>query len=173
MIEFGANARRVMMTHRSGIPPEQAAVGLPEVPPTDQDAGVQDRAVAAPTPRPLRAVIVEDEAIIAMDLEMQLEDLGIEVVGTAMTAADAEALVSTLQPDFVTMDIHIKGNRDGVDVACAIFERHGVGSIFVSAFGDAATKARAAAARPLGWVRKPVDPEDLAEAVKRVERNKT
>lgn len=123
--------------------------------------------------RPLRAVIVEDEAIIAMELEMLLEGLGIEVIGMAMSAAEAEALAAAERPDFLTMDINIKGSRDGVEAACAIFEKLGISSIFVSAFSDAATKARAASARPLGWVRKPVDPYDLADAVARVPRSKT
>ncbi|MFN4100436.1 MAG: response regulator [Pararhodobacter sp.] len=110
---------------------------------------------------PLRVLIVEDEAIISMELEMLLEDLKAEVVGIAMTAAEAEALVAQHRPDCVTMDINIQGDRDGVAAAHDIFERYGVRSIFVSAYSDAATRKRAETANPLGWVKKPVDIEEL------------
>jgi len=122
---------------------------------------------------PLRAVIVEDEAIISMELQMLLEDLNIEVVGIAMSAADADALVSAHRPDFVTMDISIKGDVDGVSAASDIFVRYGIRSIFVSAYGDPETRARAATANSFGWVRKPIDIKALGEAVSRVNRRDT
>lgn len=118
--------------------------------------------------RPLRVLIVEDEAIIAMELEMLLEELGAQIVGTATSAAEAEAIVRAQRPDCVTMDISINGDRDGVNAAVKIFEQYGVRSIFVSAYGNAATRARAEPANPLGWVRKPIDKADLNEVLLRV-----
>lgn len=118
--------------------------------------------------RPLRVLIVEDEAIIAMDLEMTLEDMGAQVVGIAMTAADAARLAKLHRPDCVTMDINIKGDRDGVSAAIEIYETVGIRSIFVSAYGNDETLARAAAANPIGWVMKPIDVRDLREAFARI-----
>lgn len=120
--------------------------------------------------RPLRVVIVEDEMIISMDLQMLLEDLEAEVVGTAMSADDADALVAAHRPDVVTMDINIKGDRDGVTAANEIFAKYGVRSIFVSAYGDAGTRARAEPAKPFGWVRKPIEKADLEEVLRLVDR---
>lgn len=122
---------------------------------------------------PLRVVIVEDEAIISMELEMLLEDLDVDVVGIAMSAADADALVSMHRPDFVTMDISIKGDIDGISAASDIFVRYGVRSIFVSAYGDPETRTRAETANPIGWVRKPIDIAALGEAVRRVKERDT
>ena len=106
--------------------------------------------------RKLRAIVVEDEFIIALELEMLLAELGIEVVGSANTGEKALALAATAKPDFVTMDIKLPGNRDGISTALEIFDRHGIRSIFVSAYKDAELFERAQAAKPLGWVRKPV-----------------
>ena len=122
---------------------------------------------------PLRVVIVEDEAIISMELEMLLEEIGVEVVGTAMTAATADALVRAHRPDFVTMDINIKGDVDGISAAGDIFARYGIRSIFVSAYGDSETRVRAEKANPLAWVRKPIDVVALEQAVRRVKERDT
>lgn len=111
--------------------------------------------------RPLRAVVVEDEMIISMDLQMLLEDLQVEVVGTAISADEAVAVVAAERPDVITMDINIQGDRDGVTAANEIFQKYGIRSIFISAYGDATTKARAETAKPFGWVRKPIDKADL------------
>lgn len=171
MLEYLSNARRPMSL--LGFSSGMAAYRPPTSAPTPESVAFQDGAVRKDSGRPLRVVIVEDEAIIAMELEMLLEDLGMEVVGKAMSAAEAEALVSAEQPDFLTMDIHIKGNRDGVEAACTIFQRYGIRAIFVSAFSDAEIRERAIPAKPFGWIRKPVDPADLANAVKHMDRSKT
>lgn len=69
------------------------------------------------------------------------------------------------RPDFLTMDINIKGDRDGVTAACESLAKFGTRSIVVSALGDAATKARAAPANAIGWVHKPIVNADLADAI--------
>ena len=125
---------------------------------------------AAATPRRLRVVIVEDEAIIAMDLELLLEDLNADVMGTAITAAGACALVAQHKPDFVTMDINIKGDRDGISAAQLIYDTYGVRSIFVTSYSDAATKERAAPCHAIAWIKKPIMTADLTKAVALVKR---
>lgn len=109
-----------------------------------------------PMLRKLRAMIVEDEFIIALELETVLSELGIEVVASANTVQKAVELAGQVRPDFVTMDIKLPGTRDGISGATEIFERFGIRSIFVSAYKDDEMLARARAAQPLGWVRKPV-----------------
>ncbi len=111
---------------------------------------------AVPATRKLRALIVEDEFIIALEIEMMLAELGIEVVGSANTAERALELAAGVKPDFLTMDIKLAGARDGISAAVEIFDTHGIRSIFVSAYKDSELFERAQAAKPLGWVRKPV-----------------
>ena len=104
----------------------------------------------------LRVMIVEDEFIIALELEMVLSEMGVEVVASANTVEKAIELAGEVRPDFITMDIKLPGTRDGISGATEIFERFGIRSIFVSAYKDDEMLARAQAAQPLGWVRKPI-----------------
>lgn len=120
--------------------------------------------------RPLRIMIVEDEALIAMDLEMTLEDLGAEVVCKASSASEAVRLARQYQPDCATMDINIHGDRDGVSAAIELFQILGIRSIFVSAYGNPETRERASAANPAGWISKPFSEVELKRALQDFER---
>lgn len=120
--------------------------------------------------RPLRIMIVEDEALIAMDLEMTLEDLGAEVVCKASSASEAVRLARQYQPDCATMDINIHGDRDGVSAAIELFQMLGIRSIFVSAYGNPETRERASAANPVGWISKPFSEVELKKALDDFER---
>ncbi|WP_170134063.1 response regulator [Palleronia aestuarii] len=115
--------------------------------------------------QPLRVMVVEDEALIAMDIEMILEGLGMEIVCRATSAADAVEGARKYSPDCVTMDINIHGERDGVSAAIEIYERFGIRSVFVSAFGNAETRERGARAHPVGWISKPFEADEIARVL--------
>lgn len=112
--------------------------------------------------RRLRVLIVEDEALIAMELEDIVSDAGHDVVGVGMSCAQAVALAEALRPDVATMDVNLKGERDGISAALEIFQRWGIRSIIVSAYSGEALADRAAPAEPLGFLSKPVRHERLA-----------
>ena len=67
--------------------------------------------------RPLRVLIVEDEALLLMQLETTVEDEGHDVVGTAMTSGEAIALARMLEPDVAFIDLQLLDGPTGVDVA--------------------------------------------------------
>jgi DNA-binding NarL/FixJ family response regulator len=115
--------------------------------------------------RSWRILIVEDEYLVALQFENALTEAGYEVVDIASTAAEALQLVPDHRPDLVLMDVRLAGPDDGVHAATEIFDRFGTRSIFVSAFTDPATQARAIPARPLAWLAKPVRDEKLVAAV--------
>lgn len=69
------------------------------------------------------------------------------------------------------MDINIKGDCNGLTLAQEIFDAYGVRSIFISAHGDVASRKRAEACNPIGWIVKPVSKSDLADLVIRVKRH--
>ena len=72
----------------------------------EKDVGHAPKRKATTDPsRPLKALIVEDDALIAYDLQMMLTDLDVEVVGIAMTEREAARLAALHQPDFATMDV--------------------------------------------------------------------
>jgi two-component system, response regulator PdtaR len=114
---------------------------------------------------PRRILIVEDDYLVALQFENALTEAGYDVVDIASTAAEAVQMVPDHQPELVLMDIRLAGPRDGIDAAAEIFDRFGVRSIFVSAFTDPATQARAQPARPLAWLSKPVSDHKLVAAV--------
>ena len=104
-----------------------------------------------------KILIVEDERIVAEDLREGLEELGHQVVGIAADGAKALALAREHRPDVVCMDIVIRGDLDGIEVAERIQEEMGISSVFMSAYSDGAIIARAKRARPAGYLVKPYD----------------
>ena len=81
----------------------------------------------------LRILVVEDEILIALELESLLQDLGHEVVGIATSSADALALGQELKPDLAFVDIHLADGPTGVDVARQLAARQGVTVLFMTA----------------------------------------
>ena len=114
---------------------------------------------------PARILLVEDEAVIAMATEGQLQSLGHTVVGCAATGDEAEAIADAERPDLALMDINIRGNRSGVEVAASLMERFGIPSIFVTAYSDEQTVAAAAQSMPLGYLVKPYEDREIAAAI--------
>lgn len=107
-------------------------------------------------------LIVEDEAVIAMDLEARLTKLGYEVLAAAATMDEAVSLASRLRPDIILMDVHLDGPGDGIDAAAAIARFLDRPVVFLTAFGDQTTIARAATTLAYGYLMKPLDDRALS-----------
>ena len=108
-----------------------------------------------------RILIVEDEVAIAMDLEMNLEQLGYEVCGHAVSFAEAIDIYTKTEPDLVLMDINLYGDKSGIDVSLWIKERSNTPIIFLTAFNDDATFKKAIESEPYGYMVKPFTAEEL------------
>ncbi|MFL4991744.1 MAG: response regulator [Microvirga sp.] len=83
--------------------------------------------------KPLRILIVEDEILIALELESLLQDLGHDVVGMAASSRDALSLGQELKPDLAFVDIHLADGPTGVDVARHLAAQHRVTVLFMTA----------------------------------------
>lgn len=103
-----------------------------------------------------RVVIVEDNWIIAAEIEVTLAEAGYHVIGIAMSAEQAVQLCAADRPDVALMDIRLQGRRDGIDAAAELRDRYDIPSVFLTAHGEPETRRRAEPARPLGWIVKPV-----------------
>ena len=112
-----------------------------------------------------RIVVVEDEAIVAMDLRAKLEDLGYTVPGSSHSGEDAVNLVSLVQPDLILMDIRLSGEMDGIQAAGEIRKTLDIPVVFLTAYADEATLERAKQTEPLGYLLKPVDNKSLQTVV--------
>ena len=108
-----------------------------------------------------RILVVEDEAIVARDIRLQLEELGYEPVGHATRGEEAIVLAGELKPDLVLMDIRLVGAMDGIAAAQAIRMQFGLAVVFLTAFAEDETLARAKLAEPLGYILKPFSEREL------------
>ncbi|MCB9879787.1 MAG: response regulator [Planctomycetes bacterium] len=101
-----------------------------------------------------RILIVEDEALVAEDLRQSLSTSGYEVVGIADSFASAADLIERTSPDMALLDIRLKGERDGIELAAEL-RRLDVGHIYLTAHSDEGTMQRAERTEPLGYILKP------------------
>lgn len=108
-----------------------------------------------------RILIVEDEILVARDLEQQLTALGYQAVGIAATGARALQLVAESQPHLILMDIRLQGALDGIATAEQIRQRHLLPVIYLTAHADSATAARARVSEPFGYILKPFEEREL------------
>jgi CheY-like chemotaxis protein len=83
--------------------------------------------------KPLRILIVEDEILIALELESLLQDLGHKIVGIAASSSDALALGQDLTPDLAFVDIHLADGPTGVNVARHLAAEQQVTVLFMTA----------------------------------------
>ena len=108
-----------------------------------------------------RILIVEDEKIIAIDLQRRLERFGYNVVGMAGEGAEAVTLALELEPDIILMDIMLAGGIDGVQAAKTIKASKDIPFIFLTAYTDEKTLERAKEVQPYGYILKPFKEREL------------
>jgi diguanylate cyclase len=107
-----------------------------------------------------RILIIEDERITALDLRQRLEKMGYVVVAGV---ADGASALSAAEKgvDLALVDIHIEGDMDGIETAAQLRERHGIPSVFLTAYGDDSILRRALTSQPYGYLIKPFDAREL------------
>jgi CheY-like chemotaxis protein len=95
-----------------------------------------DMTMSSGHPGRQRALIVEDEILIALALEAEVKDLGFDVCGLAANATQAIAMAMEGEPDIAVMDIYLNGARDGIETARVLRDLCGVQVVFVTAYSD-------------------------------------
>lgn len=112
-----------------------------------------------------RIMIVEDEGIIARDLELTLRRLGYTVSSVVDNARSAIDDVARLRPDLVLMDIVLRGEMDGIDAANLIRFSHNVPVVYLTAYADEALIDRAKLTEPIGYILKPYEANELRASI--------
>ncbi len=113
----------------------------------------------------IRVLIIEDEPLIAADIQMTLTGDNYTVVGIAYDGVRALDLLHSSQPDVVLVDIAIRGDKDGIDIAGIINANYKIPFIYVTSFADRETLERAKSTLPSGYVVKPFKDKDIITAI--------
>jgi len=113
----------------------------------------------------LRALIVEDEVLIAEELRERLSRLGFSVIGAVDSADEGIAIATREAPDLVLMDIRLMGEKDGVQAAQEIREQVDVSIVYVSAHSDLLTVERAKRTDHDGFILKPFHRRELQSVI--------
>jgi len=110
-------------------------------------------------------IIVEDERLVAQDIAQLLRDEGYTVSAIASDGKTAIQKIIEFLPDLVLLDIRIKGEIDGIEVAEHIQSFYAIPVIYLTAFSDVETLKRAQATNPMGYVLKPFRREQLLSSI--------
>lgn len=109
----------------------------------------------------IKVLVVEDEIIVAKDIEETLQNLGYSVTGIARSAEEAIELSERTEPEIVLMDIMLEGKMDGTEAAKVIRARFNIPVIFLTAYSNEKTLKRAKTTNPYGYILKPFQETDL------------
>ncbi len=110
-------------------------------------------------------LVVEDEAITAMEIRATLGRLGYQVSGIAATEDEAISNTMKYAPDLVLMDIHLKGQNDGISLADQLRTKFDVPVVYLTAFSDDDTLQRALFTQPYGYIVKPFSEQELRSMI--------
>ena len=110
---------------------------------------------------PSRILVIEDEAIVAADIQDRLEVLGYEVAGWGTTGAEALELARTTKPDLILMDIMLKGPMNGIQAAHQVRIELSLPVIFLTANSDEAVLEKAKVSEPFAYLLKPFEERQL------------
>lgn len=109
----------------------------------------------------IKVLVVEDESIVSKDIQNSLKKLGYLVVGSASTGLKAIELAGKTLPNVILMDIMLKGDMDGIEAAETIKKLYNIPIIFLTAYADSSTLAKAKISEPHGYILKPFKEIDL------------
>jgi hypothetical protein len=112
-----------------------------------------------------KLLIVEDEEIVAFDIESTLKGLGYAVPAIVSSGEDAIAYAAKIQPDLVLMDIMLKGSMDGIEAANEIRSHFKIPVVYLTAHADLSTLERAKITEPFGYLLKPFEEKELQTAI--------
>lgn len=112
-----------------------------------------------------KILIVEDNAIVALETKERLKRLGYTIAGVIGTGKDAINQVRTASPDLILMDINLKGDMDGITVAEQIAAFCTVPVVYITAYSNEETRNRAMKTNPVAYLVKPFREQELYTSI--------
>lgn len=113
----------------------------------------------------INILVVEDEGIVARDIQNMLLGLGYNVVDVLSTSEKAIQIASEKNPDLVLMDIMLEGDRSGVEAADYIYTNLNIPIVYLTAYADEITLQRAKKTEPFGYLLKPFEERELQTTI--------
>lgn len=113
----------------------------------------------------IKVLIVEDEAIVALDIKMTILKLGFKVTNCVTNYDDALHSVKTNSPDIILMDINLKNSKNGIETAKSIQKSKNIPIIYLTAYSDENTINKAIETNPISYLLKPFKREDLKSTI--------
>lgn len=110
-------------------------------------------------------MVVEDEALSALNLKSDLLGLGYEVPAVVASGEEAVRRAGEIIPDLILMDIHLEGELSGIEAAAEIARAHPIPIIYLTAHADSDTLGRAKRTEPFGYITKPYALHSLAATI--------
>ena len=114
-----------------------------------------------------KILVVDDESIIANDIQDMLKDEGYDVPAIASSGEEAIKKAEEIKPDLVLMNIGLKGDMDGIDAAAHIHNRFNIPIVYVTAYMDEKRLERAKVTEPFGYIIKPFEDKELSSAIEK------
>lgn len=115
-----------------------------------------------------KILVVEDENIIALDIQFILESFGYKVCGIVSSGEESIESAFRTNPDLVLMDIKLRGKMDGVSAARHIQSRFNIPVIYLTAYGDENSLNRVDKTKPFGYIHKPFEEVELRSKIENV-----
>lgn len=112
-----------------------------------------------------RILIVEDESIVAMDIQQSLAGMGYTVAGVVAFGEEAVEQAGALKPDLILMDVMLKGAMDGIEAAERIRQEHSIPVVYLTAYTDDDTLRRAKMTEAFGYLLKPFEDRELRTTI--------
>ncbi|AOP36632.1 histidine kinase [Leptospira tipperaryensis] len=113
----------------------------------------------------MKILIVEDEFLTALLMQKELRRIGYEITDHVSTGENAIDSVKNNPPDVILMDINLGGALDGISAAKQISSFQTIPIIFVTGYTDKETKEKAQSIRPLGYLIKPIEINQIKEII--------
>ena len=117
-----------------------------------------------------KVLIVEDESIISFSYRLQLERMGFEVVGNARSGEEAETLIAAERPDLIIMDVYLKGDKTGLQLAQEIHADVPIPILFLTASTKPEIVEAINALKGCHYLSKPLDSDRLNDVLQRFVR---
>ena len=109
-----------------------------------------------------KVLVVEDQRIVAKDIQAKLEGLGYEVPAIVSYGEQVQDIAERTRPDLVLMDIKLEGAMDGIEAAVKLRHAMEIPVIYITAYADDDTLKRVKLSEPYGYLLKPFEERDLS-----------